>query len=83
MARWQLRPQDGKDPVLSAQPTDSGLQHWAELALEDGWDVAAICHCPDPDLQALVRGEQWYAVNMCGRCRRKVIITPATLAPDQ
>lgn len=57
---------DQPNPVLG--------DHWAELALAQGWDVSRLCHCAEPDLLALVGGDGWYANNMCGNCRRKVIV---------
>lgn len=59
-------------------PSDEERQHWAELARAAGWHVGELCHCEQPDLQALVGGDGWYAVNMCATCRRKVLRTGAS-----
>ncbi len=64
---------DSRDPVLDAR------RHWAELALDAGWDVGRLCHCHDPEPLALVGSDGWYAANMCGRCRRKLFLA---LRPD-
>lgn len=52
--------------------TEEEHRHWAERALADGWDVARLCHCDQPDLRDLVGGDGYYAADMCARCRRKV-----------
>jgi hypothetical protein len=76
MACDRVRPDDEPDPILTEQELTEARRHWAELAREDGWEPAALCHCLEPDLIPLGGGDGYYLVNMCDRCKRKVLVPP-------